>query len=83
MLVFISFMAIALIDRAQVIPLVALTPSNVACTSLYMAVAVLLLAGAKATGAEEMVAGIFKGHEHRMILLASLVGGLAPFVPVK
>ena len=44
-----------------------------------MAVAVLLLAGVKATGAEVMVAGIFKGREHRMILLATLVGGLAPY----
>lgn len=44
-----------------------------------MAIAVLLIAGIKATGAEVIVASIFKGREHRMIFLAALVGGLAPF----
>lgn len=73
------FIAIAILDNTQLIPLAALTLSNLGHTSIYMALAVLLLAGIKATGAEAMVAGIFKGREHRMIVLAAMVGGLAPF----
>jgi hypothetical protein len=77
--VFVIFMAIALLDREQLIPLSTLTLANLGHTSVYMAIAVLLLAGIKATGAETIVASIFRGREHRMIFLAALVGGLAPF----
>ena len=77
--VFVIFVAIALLDREQLIPLSTLTLANLGHTSVYMAIAVLLLAGIKATGAEAIVASIFKGREHRMIFLAALVGGLAPF----
>ena len=45
----------------------------------YIAVAVLLIAGLKATGAEALVARAFEGRETRMIVLAALFGGLAPF----
>jgi len=78
-LVLVIFMAIALLDGEQLFPLATLTLSNLGHTSIYMAIAVLLLAGIKATGAEAMVASIFKGRENRMIFLAALVGGLAPF----
>jgi uncharacterized membrane protein YraQ (UPF0718 family) len=77
--VFMIFMAVALFDKEQLIPLSTLTLTNLGHTSIYMAIAVLFLAGIKATGAETIVAGIFKGHEHRMIFLAALIGGLAPF----
>jgi uncharacterized membrane protein YraQ (UPF0718 family) len=73
------FLAIALFDPDQFIPLSILTMSNLAHTSMYMLIAVFLLAAIKATGAETMIAGIFKGREIRMIILAALVGGLAPF----
>lgn len=45
----------------------------------YIAVAVLMIAWLKAAGAEAMVANAFKGREIRMIFLAALFGGLAPF----
>ena len=45
----------------------------------FMAIAVGLIAWLKATGAEGMVAGAFKGRESRMIVLAALAGGLMPF----
>lgn len=77
--VFAIFIAIALLDQAQLIPLATLTLLNLGHTSIYMAFAVLFLAGIKATGAEEMIADIFKGRENKMIFLAALVGGLAPF----
>lgn len=77
--VFAIFMVIALLDKEQLIPLSTLTLANLGHTSIYMAIAVLLLAGIKATGAETLVARIFKGREQRMIFLAAIVGGLAPF----
>ncbi len=45
----------------------------------YVVFAILLIAGLKAAGAETMVANIFKGRENKMIVLAALFGGLAPF----
>ena len=45
----------------------------------YVAIAVVLVAGLKATGAETLVAKAFEGRESRMIVLAGVLGGLAPF----
>ena len=45
----------------------------------YIAIAVLMIAWLKAAGAEAMIANAFKGREIRMIFLAALFGGLAPF----
>jgi len=54
-----------------------------ASTAPYIAVAVLLIAGLKATGAEALVAKAFEGREVRMIFLAALLGGLRPFAPAR
>ncbi|MEO1291577.1 MAG: permease [Pseudomonadota bacterium] len=53
--------------------------SALAWTSIYIALAVGLLAYLKATGAETMVAKAFQGNLTRMIFLGAMVGGLAPF----
>ena len=45
----------------------------------YIAVAVVMIAWLKAAGAEAYVAAAFRGRENRMIVLAALLGGLAPF----
>jgi hypothetical protein len=45
----------------------------------YIAFAVFLIAGLKAAGAEAAIAKAFQGRENRMIVLAALFGGLAPF----
>ncbi len=45
----------------------------------YILFAVLMLSCLKASGAEAVVARAFQGRESRMILLAALFGGLAPF----
>ena len=79
LVVFAIFAAIALMDTPQLLPLARLTLSNLLHTSMYMVFAVLVLAYIKATGSEAMVASIFKGRENRMIFLAAMVGGLAPF----
>ncbi len=45
----------------------------------YVAFAVFLIAYLKATGSEAMIARAFQGRENRMIFIAALFGGLAPF----
>jgi len=45
----------------------------------YIAVAVALIAYLKASGAEAVVARAFTGRPSRMIVMAALFGGLAPF----
>lgn len=48
-------------------------------TAPYIIIAVLLIAYVKASGAERVIAKAFEGNESRMIVMAALVGGLAPF----
>ncbi len=48
-------------------------------TLKYIVFAVVLIAALKAAGAEVMIANAFKGREIRMIFVAALFGGLAPF----
>ena len=45
----------------------------------YIAIAVLMIAYLKASGAESVVARAFEGRETHMIVLAAVFGGLAPF----
>ena len=45
----------------------------------YITIAICLIGFLKASGAEGVLAEAFKGKEHRMIVLAALLGGLAPF----
>jgi hypothetical protein len=67
------------LDPANLGATVAFALRALAGTAPYIAMAVLLLSFLKATGAEVMVAAAFKGRETRMIVLAALFGGLAPF----
>lgn len=52
---------------------------NLLHTGVFVLFAVLLIAWLRATGAEALIGRAFQGQEYRMILLASMVGGLAPF----
>ncbi len=71
--------AVAVLDATQ-FPEVALFALKALLGTLpYVTFAVLLLAYLKATGAEVMVARAFEGRETRMIFLAAMFGGLAPF----
>jgi len=45
----------------------------------YILIAVGLIGYLKATGAEGILADAFKGRESRMVVIAALVGGMAPF----
>jgi len=68
-----------LLDAANFEQFISIASTALAGTAPYIVFAVLLIAYLKATGAENMVAKAFEGREHRMIVLAALFGGLAPF----
>jgi uncharacterized membrane protein YraQ (UPF0718 family) len=70
---------VTLIDVHQVSPVIKLALSALVSTLPYILVAVLLIATLKASNAESLVASAFAGREARMIVLAALFGGLAPF----
>lgn len=69
----------ALIDPWQFPDIVRFAIAALLGTLPYIAFAVLLIAGLKAAGAESSIAEAFKGRETRMIVMAALFGGLAPF----
>ena len=70
---------VALLDPGNLIETIRFALNALAHTAPYIAFAVTLLAYLKATGAEVMVARAFQGREVRMIFLAAIFGGLAPF----
>ena len=70
---------VAVLDPGNWGLVVTFAAKALAHTSQYILFAVLLLAYLKATGAEVLIARAFEGRESRMIILAALIGGLAPF----
>ena len=72
-------LAVALLDTANVTHILRTAAEAFAGTLPYIAGAVVLIALLKATGATTLVSRAFEGRETRMIVLAALLGGLAPF----
>ena len=70
---------VALLDNPEFVPVVTFAVKAFLGTLPYILFAVLLIAGLKAAGAEAAIAKAFQGRENRMIVLAALFGGLAPF----
>ncbi|CUH42449.1 permease [Ruegeria atlantica] len=70
---------VAVLDPGNWGEVVTFAGKALAHTGQYILFAVLLLSYLKATGAEVMVARAFEGRETRMIFLAAVFGGLAPF----
>ncbi|MEM1300716.1 MAG: permease [Pseudomonadota bacterium] len=64
-------------DRAGAV--LATAANAFAGTMPYMAIAIAMIAYLKASGSEGVISAAFQGKETRMIVLAALVGGLAPF----
>ena len=71
--------AVAIFDPTNVTAIILFAISALLSTLPYIVFAVVLIAGLKAAGAEAMIAKAFQGRENRMIVLAALFGGLAPF----
>ncbi|MGB3315891.1 MAG: permease [Albidovulum sp.] len=71
--------AVAIFDFAALWPTIRFTGGALLSTAPFIAFAVFAIGYLKATGAEGIVARAFEGRETRMIVLAALMGGLAPF----
>ncbi len=72
-------LAVAALDTTSLPDILRIASVAFAGTLPFIVVAVLLIAYLKATGTTALVARAFEGRETRMIFLAALVGGLAPF----
>ena len=70
---------VALLDRPNFEPVVEFATKALLGTLPFIAFAVFLIAALKAAGAEAVIAKAFQGRKNRMIVLAALFGGLAPF----
>jgi uncharacterized protein len=73
------FLSLLVLDPAHVGTIIEIAVTALIGTAPYILIAVVLIAWLKASGAETMIAAVFEGRETRMILLAALFGGLAPF----
>jgi uncharacterized membrane protein YraQ (UPF0718 family) len=71
--------AIALLATDRLAEFVLFTGDQLLATAPFILFAVLMVAYLKASGAESVIARAFEGRESRMIVLAALLGGLAPF----
>ncbi|MDA0219798.1 MAG: permease [Proteobacteria bacterium] len=72
-------LGVALLDPDRTGPILGIAADALLSTLPYIVIAVGLIASLKATGAEALVARAFQGRLSRMIVLAALFGGLAPF----
>jgi uncharacterized membrane protein YraQ (UPF0718 family) len=72
-------LTLAMLDPGRFPAILEIAVTALIHTAPYILIAVLLIAWLKASGAETMIAAVFEGRETRMILLAALFGGLAPF----
>ncbi|MEL6298728.1 MAG: permease [Pseudomonadota bacterium] len=66
-------------DPAQAVPVIEKAIASFLHTLPFIVFAVLLASYLKAAGAETLIARVFEGRQTRMIFLAALIGGLAPF----
>lgn len=71
--------AVAVLDPAELWPTVHFTLTAMLHTAPFMVFAVVAVGVLKATGAETLLARAFEGRQVRMIVLAALFGGMAPF----
>ena len=72
-------LGVALLDPSNLTDILRTAGEAFAGTLPYIVGAVVLIASLKATGATALVSRAFEGRETRMIVLAALLGGLAPF----
>ncbi len=70
---------IVLFDTGSVASHLTFAVTALAHTAPYVAFAIIAIGWLKASSAEGIVASSFQGQESRMIVVAALVGGLAPF----
>ncbi|RBO80151.1 permease [Marinomonas aquiplantarum] len=71
--------SVFMLDRFAFSEFFTIASASFIATLPFIVFAVLMIAYLKSTGAESLVAKAFDGRENRMILLAAVFGGLAPF----
>jgi len=71
--------AVLVLDQPNFLPVLIFAIKAFVSTLPYILFAVLMVAWLKSASADALVANAFKGREIRMIFLAALFGGLAPF----
>ncbi|MCH8098087.1 MAG: permease [Proteobacteria bacterium] len=71
--------ALALIVPAQAVASLSFTLGALGTIAPFIAFSVLIAATAKATGADQQIANVFKGRQAIMITAAALFGALSPF----
>jgi len=71
--------SVGLLDFADLPDILRLASKSLLSTAPYILFAVAVIAYLQASGAETLISEAFKGREARMIILAALLGGLAPF----
>lgn len=72
-------LALAVLDPAQLWPTLGFAARALAHTGVFIVFAVLAVGYLKASGAENLLAKAFAGHQLRMIVMAAALGGLSPF----
>lgn len=72
-------LAVLVLDPGNMEQVLTVAVTALGGTLPYIAVAVLMIGYLKASGAESVIARAFEGRETRMIFLAAIFGGLAPF----
>ncbi len=72
-------LVVLVVDAAKFWPVVSFAANAIAHTGVFIVVAITAVAYIKASGAESLIAKAFEGNQVRMVALAALVGGLAPF----
>ncbi|PCJ85892.1 MAG: permease [Hyphomicrobiales bacterium] len=70
---------VAILDPANLSMIVEFAIRALLSTLPYIVFAVALIAYLKASGAQSMIARAFQGRENKMIVMAAIFGGLAPF----
>ena len=72
-------LAVAVLDFPNLADILLIAIDAFVGTLPFIAAAVLLIAGLKATGATALITRAFEGRETRMIVLAALFGAVVPF----
>ena len=71
--------ALIIVDQQQAAGSASFALSSLLSTAPYLLLSIGLAAYASATGADGMIARVFRGSPRKMILLAAVAGGLSPF----
>ena len=74
-----AFAALALVAPDQALDSLGFTGRALVDVSVFLLLSIGIAACAKASGADALIAGAFRGREPAMVLAAALMGALTPF----